>query len=759
MNRPPAESPAGKGARMSRLQGRFLRILRGRGLTVALTSAGVVLLMLFCYIQQPRLLRMLDHKVYDAFLHATADGETTPYPIIIDLDEASIGAYGQWPWPRFLLAGIMQKLAEKGVASVGVDILLSEEDRASPQKLKGDLKRFLGLDVEFEGLPDSLLNYDELLAKSLGPGVVLGMYCHFAREGALPPGAEIADDAAPEAAPPPVGSVMQKGPGAAPFDLHIHKAKTASLPLPVFWETAPVGMINMNPDEDGVVRRLPLVGLYNGKMYATLALRAVMAALGQKMLFTRVGPSGLESVRVGDYTIPVGPDGSFTVPFRGGAYTYPYYSVKDILEDKIPEEKLRGRVAFLGTSAPGLLDIRISPLERVYPGVEVHATVADAILARTFLRVPPWTPGAQALAIIFCGIVSAFAFGFAKPRVYIVVAALLPAGALYASLSFFRQGFVISPLYVLMTIAILGAVLLALRFWQEERQKNVLRSAFSRYVAPEVVERITKLEGNIFAGEEVELSIMFTDIRGFTSISEKLTPQQIVLLLNRYFTPMTALVRGNKGTLDKFIGDALMAFWNAPVAVPEHPRLALLTALEMQEKLREINSQLREEFGVVVNMGVGVHTGKAYVGNMGSEELLNYTLIGDNVNLASRLEGLCPQFGVGIVTSAESKDRAGEDIAFQPLDTLRVKGKKQPVSVFAVMRPEEWRERAEEMEAYLAAFELYSAGNFAAARPAFAELARRLPERKLYPLYEERCEQLIETPPQDWDGVWTLTKK
>lgn len=755
---------------------RRFRFLRSRGMSVALVSGLVIALMLSCYIQQPRFLTMLDYKIYDSLLYTRANGQTTSIPIIVDLDEASLDTYGQWPWPRFLLAALISKLAANGVASVGVDILLSEEDRTSPLRLQKDLKRHLGLDVSFNGLPTDLYDYDSLLARSLTMSVVLGMYCHFGSAGAeaqdtqqetAAQGASNATahnattpQAAPlRPAPPPVGAVTQKTPGAADFNRHIHKTRQATLPMPIFWNTASVGMINMNPDEDGVVRRLPLIAQYEGKTYVTLALRALMAATGQRMVTTRLGPSGMESLRVGQYTIPVSPDGSFTVPFRGGAYTFPYYSVKDIMEDKIPMDVLKGRIAFLGTSAPGLLDIRISPLARVYPGVEVHATVLDAILAQTYLRIPPWTPGAQALAIVFCGIAAAVSFGFARPRVYVLVAGILMGLTLYASVYFFRQGLVISPLYVLLTIGLLGAILLMLRFWQEEKQKNVLRSAFSRYVAPEVVERITKLEGNIFAGEEVELSIMFTDIRGFTSISEKLTPQQIVQLLNRYFTPMTALVRGNKGTLDKFIGDALMAFWNAPVPVPGHPALALKTAVEMQEKLLEINDELRRDFGVEVNMGVGVHSGKAYVGNMGSEELLNYTLIGDNVNLASRLEGLCPQFGVGIVTSAETKDSAGEEFAYQPLDTLRVKGKKQPVSVFHVMRKEQWGERREEMEQYLEAYGLYSQGEFARAGRLFEQLDAAFPKRKLYPLYVERCSLLVDNPPPDWDGVWTLKTK
>ncbi|MDR0826469.1 MAG: adenylate/guanylate cyclase domain-containing protein [Desulfovibrio sp.] len=737
----------------------LLRFLRGRRFTVCVLSFAVAVLMLALYISRPPIMRFLEHKIYDTMLRAGADGQVTPScPVIIDLDEEALKAYGQWPWPRFLVAALFEKLGEMGVASVGVDIIFSEADRSSPIRLREDLKR-LDINAKLDEIPAEFQDYDQLLASFLHEGIVLGMYANFIAS-ASPSGAVAGDGAfAPLPAPPSIGLIMQGGSDGEPSETQIIKARGATFPLPLFWDAAAVGMVNMNPDEDGVARGLPLICFYQGRLYAALSLRSLMASLGQRNLFLNFASGGLESIKVGKYTIPVGPDGRYTIPYKGGAHTFPYYSAKDILDDAVPAEKLAGRIAFLGTSAPGLMDIRVSPLDRVYPGVEVHASVLDSILAENFLLTPSWTPGAQALGIIICALIGGLCFGFAKPIVYAPAAGGLTGLILYFSMYFFRQGLVISPLYMLATLALLGVCLLVLRFWQEEKQKKMLRSAFSRYVAPEVVERIAGLEGDIFAGEEAPLSIMFTDIRGFTSISEKLSPRQIVSLLNRYFTPMTALVRGNLGTLDKFIGDALMAFWNAPVQVPDHPRRAVLTALAMQDTLREMNGSLREEFGITLNIGVGVHSGTAYVGNMGSEDLLNYTLIGDNVNLASRLEGLCPQFGVGIVVSAQTRAGCGDEIAFQPLDLLRVKGKEQPVSVFCAMRPEEWTQRAEELEEYISARDAYAVGNFASAGRIFGALAKTYPQSKLYALYAARCAALVHNPPAEWDGVWTLKSK
>ena len=711
-------------------------------------ACGVIGCMLFGYLQQPRFIRMLDHKLYDAMLAHYGSRDVSPLPVIVDLDDASLKEYGQWPWPRFVLAGLLERLAQQGARAVGVDVLLIEPDRTSPDRVRADLHRFLDLDVTVTGLPDMLRDYDALLAEVMRRlPVVLGMYGDFA----------------PGAAPPPyvprsVGTVVQKRPDAAPYPHAPLVAGSLLPPLEIFADT-PVGLLNMSPDEDGVVRRIPLLVQHGDAVYPSLALRTLMLALGQTTLAQRVGPDGLEALRVGQYTVPVSPDGSLTIPYAGKARTYPYYTAMQVLKGDVPPEALNGRIVFLGTSAPGLLDIRITPLDRVYPGVEVHATVLDSIVQQHFLTVPPYAPGLQVLGIVLCGLAAALAFGFARARIYIPAGAALAGAVAYASISLFRDGTVLSPLYAVCTIVLMGGTLLLMRFWLEERQKSVLRSAFSRYVAPEVVDRISKLKGDVFAGEAVELSIMFTDIRGFTSISERLSPEQVVELLNRYFTPMTALVRGNRGTLDKFIGDALMAFWNAPVPVQDHPVLAVETARAMQAGVEAINPGLEAEFGVRLAIGVGLHTGTAYVGNMGSEELLNYTLIGDNVNLASRLEGLCPRYGVGIVVSGETAGRCAARFVFQRLDRLRVKGKQQPVDIFTPLSPEEGAMRQEELERHEVALAAYGDGRFDEAHELFVQLWRTCGEARLYALYAERCAELAASPPDDWDGVWTMTSK
>jgi adenylate cyclase len=700
------------------------------------------------YVAQPPFINRIDLKVYDALLPLRAAQNPSEIPVIIDIDEASLAEYGQWPWPRYLVADLLEALNESEVAAIGVDIMFSEKDRSSPEQIRNYLLRDKSVNLTFGDLPENLYDYDGSFAETVGrTPVVLGAFARF-------DGASTKIDA-----PSSLAVVERESPDAAPYIRFLRAAKNAVLPLPSLRDKAPLGFINAPVDGDGIVRQVPLLIQVNNAAQPSLALRTLMLGLETKKIVTRSGPDGLESIQVESFIVPVSPQGGIHIPFIGPKKTYPYISAADVLQKKIPPEALQGKIAFVGTSAPGLMDMRATPLDSFYPGVEIHAAVVDAILAQNAISLPPWTPALQFLGILGAGLAATLAFGFAGPVIYLPVAGALLGASVLTSRYFFRDGFFVSPLYAVMTTALLGAVLLLLRFWQEARQKHMLRATFSRYVSPEVVKRITKMRGNLFAGEERELSILFTDIRGFTSIAEKLSPQQIVNLLGRYFTPMTALVRKGEGTLDKFIGDALMAFWNAPLDVSGHAVRAVDAALSMQEKLLTLNEELRVEFGVDIRIGAGIHTGPVYVGNMGSAELINYTLIGDNVNLASRLEGLCPQYGVGLVVSGETRAGCSDAFVFQYLDTLRVKGKSQPVSVYAPMRPEAATARHEELLSWREACELYRSGNFGTAADALADLRERFSEVKLYAVYAERVRVLLRETPEHWDGIWTATNK
>ncbi|GHT01724.1 guanylate cyclase [Synergistales bacterium] len=726
-------------------------VTRASRFQIVLVGLSATVLMTVLYVIAPPILTRLDLKVYDMLLPLRASTAPSPVPVIIDIDEKTMEEYGQFPWPRYLVADLVRMLTRYQVASVGFDIMFAENDNSSPEEMRSYLKRDKNFDVTFGGLPENFYDYDKLLGEALGESpAVLGAYARYddhskEESGDASPGVNIIEIAAPEVK--------------SSYKRFLNGADGVLFPLPELRARAPVALINVAPDADGIVRRVPILIMAKDRLYPSLALRSLMVGLGVRNITMRYGEDGMESIKIGSYNISVSPDGTMHVPFIGPSHTYEYISAADVLSARVDPGQLAGRVAFVGTSAAGLMDIRAMPFDSVYPGVEIHAAVLDAMIAGNEITIPIFTPGLQVLGIVIAAIICTVVFGFAKPRIYISTAVALVAILVFLSRRYFARGIFISPLYIIMTIAIIGAILTFLRFWQEEKQKTVLRNAFSKYVSPEIVKRITKLRGDLFAGEERELSIIFTDIRGFTSISEKLSPIQMVSLLNRYFTPMTAVVLEREGTLDKFIGDALMAFWNAPLDVPGHPALAVGSAVAMQEKLSAMNEEFEEEYGVTIRIGAGIHTGPAYVGNMGSADRVNYTLIGDSVNLASRLEGLCPKYGVKVVVSENTMAACGNEFSWQFIDTISVKGKTQPVSIYTPMSHEDELARIDELARWKTASELYIAGDFGACETAFASLYSDFPDNKLYSIYNERATQLRETPPENWDGVWVFTSK
>lgn len=750
------------------------------------------------YIAHPKILNDLDLATYDSYLKLNGGGTPSPVPAIIDIDEKSLAQIGQWPWPRHVLVRLIENLTEAGAASIGFDILLSEPDRTSPIHIKESLQKDFDAKMSFTGLPEFLHDNDTYFAGILEQTPsVLGMYINFQNEQT-----EVDEKSKKQVkALPRLEGFMERIPkelsdtkSILPANTHVLKGQGVTLPLSMFTEKeVPVGAINVAPDADGVIRSVPLIMQVEGRYFVSLSLRALMRGMGIRTLALESSIDGLSTIHLGKYAIPVTPAGFFRVPFRGPKGVYPYFSAVDILEKRIPVEELQGRVFLIGTSAPGLLDIRATPFDNIYPGVEVHASTMDAILSKRTITIPNWIHGAQIVAICVLGIFCILMFSLGSPLIYIPMFALISSGILSFTWYLFKQSMFMSPTYMLFTVIFLMISLLAVRFWQESKSKKQLRQAFSRYVAPEMVAKIVERGEAVLAGEEREISLMFTDIRGFTGISEKLSPSQMVSLLNDYFTPMTAIIRKNAGTVDKFIGDAIMAFWNAPLNVEQHELKSVISAITMQKVLSIMNKDLEQKYAIQLAMGVGIHTGNAYVGNMGSDELLNYTCIGDAVNLSSRLEGLCPVYGVPVVVSsvtAEHCQQYEQEIplkstastkafsttqehikylianmdaqpvpVFIELDFMRVKGKKEPISIFTPILQEDYKANEKEWTAFTTAHNFYKDAQFEKAIEEFKALNELYPHRLLHDLFHKRSIILKEDSPPDWDGVWTFTSK
>jgi len=736
-------------------QGKTLRAFfqkHGRQHRAALVTLmlGSLLTLALCLVYTAHLpvVTALDLKIYDALLPLKRV-ESSGRVVIVDLNEASFAAYGQWPWPRYRLADLVDTLHDYQVAAIGLDMLFVEPDRTSPNEIQKALQRDKGITASFQNLPPESRDNDRLFAEALArvPATL----------------AAFAQNDAPPSEPSSHFNVIERAAydGLPSFDAGLPPFQSAIWPLPILEAAAPASFANVLADADGVVRSVPLLVKVGETVQPALALYTVMRALGKKSLTAYLDGNGLHTLKFDKLSVPVTPAAEFHIPFSGPHGAYPYISAKDVLQKRTSPEQLAGKIVFIGTSAVGLRDIRATPFDQVMPGVEIHAAIADALLTQNAIRIPFWSDQAQVSILLLCGLFATLVFGFARARVYLPTAFLVLAGTVGASCHLFTQGIFFSPLYGIVTMITVGGILLFPRLWQEERQKLAIRNTFSHYVAPEIVKHVLRSPDAVLAGEERVVSILFTDIREFTNLSERLTPHQTVHLLNRYFTPMTALVRESRGTVDKFIGDALMAFWNAPLNVPEHPRLAVMTALAMQERLTEMNAALVEDLGIRLAIGAGIHTGPVYVGNMGSQEMLSYTLIGDGVNLAARLETLCARYGVGLIVSESTRDACealSSPLHFQYLDTIRVKGKQNSTRIYAPMLSETATARHEELLLWDTAIHAYLAADFAKAGTGFQKLHETF-AKPLYALFADRAALLQREPPPDWDGVWNWKGK
>jgi serine phosphatase RsbU (regulator of sigma subunit)/CHASE2 domain-containing sensor protein len=433
---------------------------RSGWLHTAIAGALATAAALALYAGAPSMLTRLDLRIYDMLLPLRAAKTPSPVPVIVDIDEKSLEIYGQWPWPRYLAADLVEALNRYGVASMAFDVMFAEGDKTSPVEMKNYLSRDKGFDIDFSGLPEEFLNYDKLLADALevSPAVL----------------AIFADDAAPMKSgelPEGVRVHEQKSSDARPYANFLYAFEGAILPLPELGSRAAAGIINVVPDDDGIIRQIPLVMTIRGRVYPSLALRALMTALGTKNLIIGHGWNGIEFIKVSPYVIPTTPGGMMRIPFIGGRGTYDYVSASDVIRGTVSRDLLAGRVAFVGSSSAGLTDIHPTPLDPVYPGVETHAAALDVMLSGNTIIIPAATPAIQFSLILSAGILATAVFGFARPRAYIPAAIAMILAAAAASRSFFARGVFISPLYAVLTVIILGVAIIFLRLWQEERKK------------------------------------------------------------------------------------------------------------------------------------------------------------------------------------------------------------------------------------------------------------------------------------------------
>ncbi len=713
----------------------------------------------------------LDSIIYDARLRATMPGTLDSRIVIVDIDEKSLAEVGRWPWGRNKMSALTEELFERQkVAIVGFDVVFAEADESSGLKrlselAQNELREQAGFVDKLRQLQTSL-DYDAMFAKSLqGRPVVLGFYLTSDRDGrtsgVLP--APVMEKEALQGRP--VTFTSWNGYGAN---------------IPILAKAAPIaGHFNPIPEGDGVVRSLPLVAEFQGRYYESLSLAMFRLLAGSptvvpgfpKERFLSRNYQGLESIqlKLGAKTlaIPVDDRVSSLVPFRGyggpRGGSFQYVSASDLLSKAIPAGQLREKIILVGTTAPGLQDLRVTPVNEIYPGVEAHANVISGLLDGQVLVKPDYAVGYEVVVLVIAGLLLAFALPLisATRAVVLSVFVLLLIGLLNVWL-YLGYGLVLPLACAICMAGMAFALNMSYGYFVESRSKRELANLFGTYVPPELVDEMVKdPDSYSMQATNRQMTVMFCDMRGFTKMSEKMEPLKLQALLNEVFSRLTGLIRSNRGTIDKYMGDCVMAFWGAPVETPEHAHLAVKAAMEMANAVRSINEEHRAKGIPEIGIGIGINTGIMCVGDMGSNIRRSYTVIGDAVNLGSRLEGLSKEYGVDIVVS-ESARKLAPDFGWQELDRVRVKGKEQAVSIFWPLAPANRMGAESEAEVKLWGnfLRAYRAQDWDQCDVVMLNLQRMNGKKYLYHLYNERVASMRMLPfDPEWDGATNFTTK
>jgi adenylate cyclase len=710
------------------------------------------------------LITRLDNIIYDTRLALTMPGGVDPRVVILDIDERSLdkNVLGRWPWRRDKIADLLKKLFDEyGVVVVGFDVVFAEPDESSGlpvlDKLAGGELKNVG---QFQSALKALrprLDYDGILADTIkGRPVVLGYYFN-SDENAVQSGA----------IPKPVlteGTFQGRS-------IRFTTWRGYGGNLPEFQANAAnAGHFNPLVDPDGVSRRVPMLAEFHGAYYEALSLAIIRVLAGYPKVEpgfssepSSGGYSGLEWLKAGPVTIPVDDTVSALIPYRGKRGSFKYISFADIYSGNVPKDALSGKIALVGTSAPGLLDLRSTPVGSVYPGVEIHANMITAMLDNDFKHKPPYMLGTEVILLLIGGISLSLLVPLLSPLKSTLVSLLAILLITGLNVVVWTKGGLVLPLASsLLMVAGLFAFNMSWGYFVESRSKRQFTELFGQYVPPELVDKMAAdPEKYSMEGKSEELTVLFSDIVGFTSISESLTPKELSQFINDYLTAMSLVIRNNRGTLDKYIGDAIMAFWGAPVADPEHARQAVITAMAMQAELDQLRAQMLERGWPDIRIGVGVNTGSMSVGDMGSKLRKAYTVMGDAVNLSSRLEGLTRVYGVGILVGPNTR-QVVKDVVFREIDRVRVKGKDEPVAIFEPIGMEGQIDQkvADELKQWHGALKAYRAQNWDEAEMNLLNAQRVSPQCKLYQLYFERIQQCrVEPPGPDWDGVTSFKTK
>ena len=729
-----------------------------------LIPGALLLIAAWVNFQDVPIVDQLRNLVFDTYQRQRPRAYRADLPVrIVDIDEESLKRLGQWPWPRDLMARLVDRLGELGAAAVALDIIFAEPDRFSPANLARvwqDRPELAALRASLAQLPDT----DAVLARSLArtPSVT----------------AFALSDAGQAAAPAVKSGFASAGDDPLLFVRHFQGA-VATLPA-IEAGAAGNGAANYFPDPDNTIRSTPLVLALGNSLYPSFAAEALRVVQGATTYTIKSSgasleanfgqPSGIAMIRIGSAVVPTDSRGRLLLHDTGHVEKRFVHAWR-VLASDFNASEVAGMIILVGGTAEALKDLKTTPLAPVVPGVEIHAQVIEQILAQDFLHRPDWLQAAETLAFVLLGIILILAIRYVGALWSLLIA--LVAGAIAIAVSwygFIRLDYLIDPLFPCLVILLVYLSSSLLAYLKTEREKRFIRNVFSRYLSPVLVDEVSRHPDRLRLGGEMrELTILFSDIRGFTQIAERLDPQELTTLVNRFLTPLTRVIQKSGGFIDKYMGDCIMAFWNAPLDVPAHGRKALAAALEMRTELERLNADLKAEAAlagrtpIALSAGIGLNSGRACVGNMGSEQRFDYSVIGDAANIASRLEGLSRAYGVDIVAGEDTTQQA-PDLAFLELDRIRVKGRDTPLRIFTLIGDARIATSATFLqlkEGHATVLAAYRRQDWPAAQGALASCRPLAPSlAALYDVYERRIADFeISPPPPDWDGVYTATTK
>jgi adenylate cyclase len=698
----------------------------------------------------------IEEYLYDVRLRWTMPNTVDERIVIVDVDERSIASEGHFPWQRDKLARVVDTLFDHyEVRVLAFDMVFAEPEESTALQLISQLREIPAVDLPLDELEEQWRT-DRLFAESvIARNVILG----FVFKDYVPEGEQEESGLLPM---PTLSAGQLQGIEIPFYEAAGHVGNFAELQ-----SAAEFGAFFSYPRLDDVTRITPLFELYKGDLYEALGMAAARLYLGNPPIQFEFGDEeytglSLENVRLGDIRIPVDARTQVYIPFRGPQRSIPYVSATDVLSRKVPVEQLRDKLVLFGTSAVGLLDLRATPVADAYVGVEIHANLASGILDGRFKSSPAYTNAMEAVQIAANLLLMAALIPAISPALAILLLSTLLGLNIGFNLFMWNSQQLILPIASVLT-AIMAMVFLQIiyDYFIESRRKQRLGRLFGQYIPAELVEEIDESGEELsLEGENREMTVLFSDVRGFTGMSEGLEPTELTRLMNDFLTPITRIIHDHRGTIDKYMGDAVMAFWGAPLKDEHHAQRALDAAMDMLLAMQQVTGEFTARGWPAIKIGIGISSGPMNVGNMGSEFRMAYTVLGDTVNLGSRLEGQTKTYGVDIIVSDDTAARV-TGYRMRELDLIRVKGKQTPVTIFEPIGREAdiTEQLAREIDSYHRALELYRSRDFAAAAEIFRDLQSASPSI-LYDLYLQRIDAFLSQPPhENWDGVFIATSK